>query len=302
MWASFAGIARLMMGARAKGFLYALLVVAVVTLLGFVGYRYGFLGFIYRIAIPEAFSRFNIVVLSVLFGVAAFFSPCAFSVLPAYVGNYISRSASYKGAKALKLGLLAALGVVSVNVVLGLVVAVLGAAAPFSKDPRTDIPIILAVRALIGLAIAFFGVMLLLGKSVNLSFMGRVLNLGFLRRFGVKADPARNLFWYGALYNGAAIGCTGPILLGLMLYAFSLGSLSLALLSFGVFALTMGLLMLLLTFLLAYFQDVVRRFVPAAEVVRYVAALVMIVVGLSVFLLTLEGNRLFVRVFFPYLG
>ncbi|MBI2670423.1 hypothetical protein HYX18_00370 [Candidatus Woesearchaeota archaeon] len=280
-----------------KSVFYTLLVIFIVVLIGYLGYKYGFLGFIYDIAMPGSFSKFNIILLSIIFGIAAFFSPCAFTVMPAFVSNYISKSSSNKGIKAIKLGLLAALGVIIVDIIIGLIVAIFGAAAPFSKDPRTDIPIILFIRALIGLIIAVMGVMILLRKSINLPIIQKIFS-----KLGQIRNPTKNMFWYGLFYNGAAIGCTGPILLGLMLYAFSLGSFSVAFLSFFVFALTMGLLMLILTLLTAYFQEtIMRKFVVTSMFTKYVAGVIMIVVGLSIFLLTLEGNNIFVRLFFPYL-
>lgn len=276
-----------------KSVFYTLFVIFIISLIGFLGYRYGFLSFIYNIAMPESFSKFNIVLLSAIFGIAAFFSPCAFTVMPAFISNYITKSETSKGLKAVKLGLLAALGVMLVDIFIGLVVAIFGAATPFSKDPRTDIPIILFVRAFIGLIILILGVMLLLRKSINLPI---------LQKMSSKFSPSKNIFWYGFFYNAAAIGCTGPILLGLMLYAFSLGSFNLALLSFLVFALTMGLLMLLLTLVTAYFKDtIMRKFVLTSVYTKNIAAIIMIFVGLSIFLLTLEGNNIFVKLFFPYL-
>src|SRR3989338_1209827 len=122
--------------------------------------------------------------------------------------------------------------------VIGVAIAILGSATPFSKDPRTDIPIILAIRVAAGLFIALLGFMALTHKSFS---------IGFIKNFLNKRELSKSMFGYGILYNAAAIGCTGPIMLGLMLYAYSTGSFILALTSFATFSLTMGILMVIFT-------------------------------------------------------
>jgi cytochrome c biogenesis protein CcdA len=136
-----------------KVFLYALLILIVIIFIGFLGYYFGFLGTIYKVMVPQTFSKFNIITLSIIFGIAAFFSPCAFTVLPAYVSSYLTKQEKQKSnlPKLLKLGLFAALGIIVVNMVIGTAIAILGSATPFSKDPRTDIPLILGIRVVAGL-------------------------------------------------------------------------------------------------------------------------------------------------------
>lgn len=286
-----------------SAFLYTLVVLIAIVLLGFLGYYFGFLGFIYKVMMPEAFSQFNLILLSIIFGAAAFFSPCAFTVLPAYVSNYISKEEtnkeetqdkSYdKSYTALKLGLYAAFGIITVNMIIGLVIAILGSATPFAKDPRQDIPIILGVRTIAGFLIVALGVMTLLHKSINLSFIqSLVSNKSF----------SKSMFGYGMIYNAAAIGCTGPIMLGLMLYAYTSGSFISALTAFIVFSLTMGILIIILTLLIGKFKDaIIKDMVKFSPIIRKTAGIVMIIVGLSIAFLTLEGNRIFVKIFFPFL-
>ena len=79
-----------------KLLVYTLLVILAIAFIGFLGYSFGFLGFIYNVMMPQTFSKFNIIVLSIIFGIAAFFSPCAFTVLPAYVSNYLTKREEQK--------------------------------------------------------------------------------------------------------------------------------------------------------------------------------------------------------------
>lgn len=272
--------------------LYFFIALFILLIIGFVGYRLGFLNFIYNVMIPAAFSQYNIVILSIIFGIAAFFSPCAFTILPAYVANYLGQKEKGKLGKALSLGVIAALGIITVNMVIGIIIALLGAATPFAKDPRQDIPIILGVRTLAGLFIVFLGVASLRGKGPGLHF---------IQRFFSKLNLPQNMYTYGILYNAAAIGCTGPILLALMLYAYASGNVLTALASFAIFSLTMGILMILITLITARFKQKLTQVAGFAPIIQKIAAVVMIIVGISIVLLTLEGNNIFVQLFFPYL-
>ena len=278
-----------------KLLLYTLIVLAVIILVGFLGYYFGFLGFIYNLMMPQTFSKFNIILLSIIFGIAAFFSPCAFTVLPAYVSNYLTKQEKQKSKlfELFKLGIFAALGIIVVNMVIGTVIAILGSATPFSKDPRTDIPLILGIRTAAGIFIAILGVMTLMHKSIN---------IGFIQNFLSKKEFSKSMFGYGIIYNAAAIGCTGPIMLGLMIYAYSTGSFISALTSFIVFSLTMGILMILLTVLIGLFKSlIIKKMVQVTPIIMKTAGVIMIIVGLSIVILTLEGNRIFVKIFFPFL-
>lgn len=271
--------------------------IALLTMLGIgvVGYYYGFLGFVYNVMIPGTFSQYNLLILSVIFGIAAFFSPCAFTVLPAYVSNYLGKNEKGKNhiSKSLYFGIMAALGIITVNMLIGLVIASLGAATPFAKDPRQDIPAILAIRALAGLLIAALGVASIFGKSPNFHFVQKIFS---------GKNFSKSMYGYGILYNAAAVGCTGPILLGLMLYAYASGSFVTAITAFAVFSLTMGILMIAVTALTGIFkQALIKRMVALTPLIKTTASIVMIVAGLSIFLLTLEGNNIFVSIFFPYL-
>lgn len=273
---------------------YALLIIIIIVLLGFLGYYFGFLGAIYKVIMPEAFSKFNIITLSIIFGIAAFFSPCAFTVLPAYVSSFLTKEEKKpKVSKLLKLGIFSGLGIITVNMIIGIFIALLGSATPFSKDPRTDIPLILAIRVIAGLLIAFLGFMTLTHKSINIEFINKFLG---------KKNLSKSMFGYGIIYNAAAVGCTGPIMLGLILYAYASGTFISALTSFIVFSLTMGILMVILTLLIGLFKSaIVKRMVEVAPIIRKTAGIIMIIIGLSIALLTLEGNKIFVRIFFPFL-
>lgn len=283
-----------------KSLWYSMSIILLLIALGFFGYYIGFLGTVYNIMMPENLGAFPLVLLSALFGIAAFFSPCAFTVLPGYVSHYLSggirqnlnrRQVAWQS---LQLGFIGAIGIILVNMVIGIIIALLGAATPFAKDPREDITIILAIRVIAGFAIAGLGI---------LTIMGRGIRLHSLNQWMAERGFAKSIFFYGILYNGAAIGCTGPIMLGLLLYAFANASFAGAFLAFFVFSLVMGMLMIFLTLIAGLFKGaIIQQLAIAVPAIKKIAGIIMIIVGLAIALLTLEGNRIFVRIFFPFLS
>lgn len=261
-----------------------------VLLVGFLGYRVGFLEFIYRVMMVES-HQLPLLVLALFSAVAAFFSPCTITVLPSYVAHFLAKKREFRNG--LSLGLTAAAGVVTINLLLGLVIAILGAAAPFAKDPRQDIPLILTIRAMAGATIALLGIFTFRDKGFDIPLFGKMAEM---------VPTEKSMFLYGLLYNGAAIGCTGPILLGLTLYAITMGSFASAFGAFLVFALTMGILMVLMTTSISLVGDtLVRKILPLTPLIRKTAGIVMVATGATIALLTLEGNNVFVKLFFPFL-
>jgi cytochrome c-type biogenesis protein len=269
---------------------------------GWLGYRVGFWNFVTAIAMPEAFGQYPLVLLALGSGVAAFFSPCVFPLLPAYVTYDLGlrNSGGNRLVRALALGAAAALGLVVVNAALGVIIAVLGRGAPFQPDPRRDAALILVIRTLAGGAIAWLGVLALLGRSPG---------SGLLARFaatppGMSGGGFRSMFRYGFLYNAAGIGCTGPILLSLTLFALAAGTATAALQAFAIFSLTMAALMVGVTLLVGYSQVVLlRRLRGAVPALHRLGGAVMVVVGsyTAISLATGPGRALFVRIFFPFL-
>lgn len=275
---------------------YFFLVLLVLTLIGFAGYYFGFLGFIYNVMMPGELGKFPLIIMAIIFGIAAFFSPCSFTVLPGYVSHYIAEdpeNAARPIKRGIYFGFIAALGVITINLLVGLVIAVLGSTAPFAKDPREDIALILGIRIIAGFLIATMGIF---------AVLDRPLPIPSLQKFIGRATFGKSVFLYGLLYNGAAIGCTGPILLGLTLYALTTGSFTSTLVTFITFALTMGILMVLLTTAVAIFKEAaVHKLIPITPVIKKVAGWIMIISGLTIAILTIEGNQLFVKIFFPFL-
>lgn len=283
------------------GYLAAVLLALGAVVVGLVGYGAGFLGFAYQVMLPDAFSRLDVLTLAAVMGVAAFFSPCAFPLLPAYVTYQLeAQGARTRLGRALALGALAATGVVAVNVVLGLVIAALGTAAPFNADPRQDPPLVLAPRLLGGLLVTYLGALYLMGRGLSLGPLERLAGTVRVGE-GEPRGAARESFLYGALYNVIGVGCTGALLLALVVYTLTVGSFWLALGAFVAFSATMAVLMVAVTALVGISRPyVLRRLRASIPAIRRVSGAVMLVVGALTVGFVLQGNEIFTRIFFPF--
>ncbi|USZ68989.1 cytochrome C biogenesis protein [Halorussus salilacus] len=129
-------------------------------------------------------------------GVATFFAPCAFPLLPGYVGYYVTgadRTTGVTAAAAAATGALVALGAVA-----GLVFA-LG---------RTVTSILPLFEPLVGVGLVAFGVLVLTGRAPDV-------------RVALPERPESLLGFgaFGAVYAVAAAGCVAPLFLGVVTQA-----------------------------------------------------------------------------------
>lgn len=131
-------------------------------------------------------------------GVATFLAPCAFPLLPGYVGYFLQRNEDTSGLLA---GVVAAAGsVLSLGVVAGLALAV-------GERLTSLLP---AFEPVIGAALVVFGLLVLSGWTAPTpSLPARPESLA---GFGA----------FGAVYAVAAAGCVVPLFLGVVAQASSL--------------------------------------------------------------------------------
>ena len=114
-----------------------------------------------------------------------------------------------------------------------------------------------------------------------------------------RRKPFSSLYLYGLGYNAAGMGCTAPILAGLMVFALSTGGFASALGAFALFSVTMGALMLTVSGLVAASQrTLIARLNAATPNIKMAASILMVLVGLFN-LYTAVNLGLFQRLFFP---
>lgn len=194
-------------------------------------------------------------------GVAAFFSPCAYALLPGYVGYYVSTAETDRPplAGALVRGGTAVVGAVLMFAVLAAVTTVVGNAL------RTALP---ALEAGVGVALVLLGVVVLLG-----------IDLGTHVPLPERRATVTGFGLFGALYAVAAAGCVAPLLLAVVVQSLALPPLA----TIGTFAaLTVPFAALLLgvTVLLAAGYDAgVRRFSGFSSGIVRIAGVLLVAAG-----------------------
>ncbi|MCJ7661116.1 MAG: hypothetical protein MUO67_18360 [Anaerolineales bacterium] len=225
--------------------------------------------------------------------------------MPSYFSFYHLADSDEKGiskgvSNTLRLGIAASFGVITFDLVLGLMIALLGSglAQGLSISDPDPSQFVRSFRGGVGAILLILVVVQLLGWNLKPAFADAFAYRTRPEREG-KRNPSVNLFLYGWGYNAAGMGCTGSILAGLMIFALSSGGFITALGSFGVFSLTMGGLMLLVSELVAASrQTLITRLKAATPKIKWAASVLLILVG--VFNIYMAVNLdLFLSLLFP---
>ncbi|VAW39895.1 hypothetical protein MNBD_CHLOROFLEXI01-136 [hydrothermal vent metagenome] len=280
-------------------YVVTLLVLGGIILIGYSGFRAFASG---------AVGTTNLYLLAIIAGVASFFSPCAFPLLPSYLSFYYTAGAEEVAqsektldiGRGLKLGLASALGVMSFALVLGVIIALLGAGAGKSLSISGAEPnqFVRTFRGVVGVALLGLGIFQLTGRTLKPKFADTFAYQTRPQQNG-RRGAATTLYLYGLGYNAAGMGCTGPILAGLMLVALTSGGFTSALTAFAIFALTMGLLMLAISILVAASrQNLINNLKAATPKIKWVSSILLIIVGLFNIYTSLNLAQ-FVQALFP---
>jgi cytochrome c-type biogenesis protein len=202
-------------------------------------------------------------------GLATFFAPCAFPLLPGYVAFYLGQgsgeAAGTSGlgrlARAAAVGVLASLGFFVVYGVLAGIAAAVGARA------LRDIAVL---EPIIG------GLLVALGAAL---FVGLLPDLHVL--LPERRQTAGSYFAFGVVYAVAAAGCTAPVFVGLALVALGSGPAG-AVLILGTYALGMAVMMIGVTLLAAVGRvGLLRRVSSQTGRVSRAAGGLLVVAGLA---------------------
>jgi len=276
-----------------RGILLVLLAIAIIIGTGY----YTFVLFMTKV-IPNLAS-FSIVLVAIIAGIATFFNPCSFSVLPAYLTRFASVSeVSRNRTKVIYYGLIVSLGIITFNVVFGSLIGVLGenfakSFALATENPNTGV---LIFRGFIGAILIILGVMPILGRGFHSTIFNKVEKTIFSLQ---GKNPTRSFYVYGLGYNLIGIGCAGPILAILTVFAFASGGFLTALLAYLVFSLTMAVLMTSLSILVGFSGiQFITKISGYTDKIRKVSSAILILVGLFL-LLSSVFVRQFVRLLFP---
>jgi cytochrome c-type biogenesis protein len=198
-------------------------------------------------------------------GLLATTSPCVLPLYPgflAYLSGGQEKLAQRKGRYFL--GIFVLLGVLTMMLALGLVIALL------SVSIGRALSIIIPVADLV---IILLGIMLLL--NIN-PFKG----LPQLRS-PVLSNPYINAFLYGLLYGPIALPCSGPLVVGIFALSFTAGEAFSKLAIFLWFGLGFGVPLLLLSMLSGALQrQITRLFSRHARLINLIGGVLLLGIGI----------------------
>lgn len=155
-------------------------------------------------------------------GAATFFSPCAYALLPGYVGYYVSTGDADVTGSFVR-GLVASLGVLVVFTTLFGLTVVVGASIEEYLVP---------LETGVGVALVALGVVLVAD-----------IDVGWHTRLPERGSGVLDFFVFGIAYSVAAAGCVAPLFLAVVLRSLTLPTTE-AVGALGVYAVTFSALML----------------------------------------------------------
>jgi len=208
-------------------------------------------------------------------GMVSTVNPCGFAMLPAYLGLYIGSNDSkmvagttiQKLARALMVGLVVTSGFV---ILFGITGIVIGAGA------RSIVQYIPWIGLSIGIILTIVGSWLLGGGKFYSGIAGRAAShIGNPGEVSVKG-----YFLFGLSYGTASLSCTLPIFLSVIGVSFAASEIATSIGQFILYALGMGLVIVIMTLGMALFKETVVGLLRKAQrFVQPVSAVFMIVAG-----------------------
>ena len=206
-------------------------------------------------------------------GMVATVNPCGFAMLPAYLGLYLGSSEGRREdpirslSRALLVGAVVTSAFILLFGVAGIIIA---------KGTQAIVDIIPWLGLGIGVLIAIVGSWLLGGGKLYTSLPGRVAaRMGNPGQVSVKG-----YFLFGLSYAVASLSCALPIFLVVVVTSQAVSGFWVAVGEFFLYALGMGLVIMVLTIGMALFKGaVVTAFRKMLPYMQPVSAVVMILAG-----------------------
>jgi len=203
---------------------------------------------------------------SFLAGAVSFFAPCSFALFPGYVAFYLGSEDEKKEHPA-KLGIMASLGVVSFFIVLSLFIVVIG---------KGIMKYLGYVAPTIGFLLIIMGIILFAGYSFKTGMVQRVLN----KLKSKETRSKRNMYLFGVAYGAVSLGCTLPLLFAMIIAPLTTGKILIVVLSLMVYAIAMSILMIFVTYLVAWSEDnLIKKMIKSTGTIKKLSGLALIVIG-----------------------
>ncbi|MFT4922724.1 MAG: cytochrome c-type biogenesis protein [Haloarculaceae archaeon] len=201
-------------------------------------------------------------------GVATFFAPCAFPLLPGYIAYFVGQDDGSapetwlgKLSRAVFVALITSVGFLVVFGALAVVVFALGSQILGNID---------ILELIAGVVLVVLGVAMATGRST-----GMIAHVQLPER---RQGPL-GFFAFGVVYAAAAAGCTGSLFVGVA--SLALTGPANALSMFGAYAAGMVVLLVGVTVLSAFGRDtLVRRLSTNSERITRFAGVALVIAGL----------------------
>jgi cytochrome c-type biogenesis protein len=230
----------------------------------------------------------DLILVAFITGILAFFSPCAFPLLPGYMSYVLARREDPSKGKGPTLGrsllggTLAALGALALFSLAGLLIGAAGS---------TVVVYIPYLTPVIAIIIAVLGALMLLDMTGwTEKITGALVPVTSKVQSGLDKASSKvqggkssnlGLFLYGAGYGVAAMGCHAPVFIAIMMAAFVAGGFASALLVFVIFGLGMGIMMVSITVLVGMAKGmVIKRMQSAMPLIKKFSGLVLVIAGI----------------------
>jgi cytochrome c-type biogenesis protein len=243
-----------------------------------------------RITIQEV----SMFVFAIGAGIATFFSPCSFPMLPGYIGLYLEKESKmfrtserpYK--RALLSGSISAFGIVLIFIIIGILVIYLG------NLIRPHIPLL---GPIVGIFLIIIGLLLLSNIQYHILVkpfqrirqkLGFILNKNMKNRnkdqnedYTKKKNHYSELFLYGIGYGSAAAGCTAPLFLYILLAGILIGDLFKGFVLLFLYIGTIALLMIIITIIITIFGvSAAQKLNKYTNLIKKISAVILIIVGI----------------------
>lgn len=238
-----------------------ILTVIILATIGILGY-FIFLGFMNK----DQF-LLSLFPLAVVAGLASFFSPCAFPLLPAAVTANLKSNSKLSP---FVVGLVSASGLITLLLLVGLVIAFIG--QPLGELLQNNLRIIRGVIGILLIYLAF--------RQISDKFHFGLLEKLTPRVATKDGGSLKNAYIYGFGYTLAGSGCTIPILGGLTLGALGSGGFGAAFSSFAIAGAVMASLMFVFMSLTGYVKGLPQSVLAVTPKIKKASAVVLFLVGL----------------------
>ncbi len=203
---------------------------------------------------------------SFLAGLQAFFAPCSIALIPAYVGYYVKQETGESSKIqqllfGLKAGSFASLGLISVYVTFGIILAFFG---------RIIAPVFPWIELVTG------GLLLFMGSSTLLGYEFAIKPPVVIQ---TNSNGVKRFYLFGVAYAFGALGCTLPIFLLVIFQSLAQKGILGGITNFAVYALAMSTLMIVFSLISSLSKSAMRKFLTKYMVIIQKSAGVLILIA-----------------------